>query len=249
MIELWIGLAGGIMIGATGAGIGVMVTPMLILAGYRPEIAVGTAVGLAAVAKVTGAVAHQRLGHWPGRLAWLVMAGGAAGAVIAWVLTARWHSLSHAHTDLWVKRAVAAALLLAAVGLWKAYSNSRPHGSAGGGNSRAALLLAGLGVAPVEALTSVGSGSLLGPVLVSATTWNVPQLAAVSNLFGWMVGVLSITMYLRLGDFDLHLFTKVLLGLLPGLVAGALLSRYIERCWYARLLGLLSVYLALRLLW
>ncbi len=248
MIEFWIGLAGGVMIGATGAGIGVMITPLLILAGYRPEIAVGTAVGLAAVAKITGALAHQRLGHWPGRLAWFVMAGGAAGAAIAWIMTAEWHSLSHLHTEVWMRRAVAAALLLAAGALWKAYGTDRPERPAGRGTNRAALLLAGLGVAPVEALTSVGSGSLLGPVLVSATSWNVAQLAAVSNLFGWMVGMLSVTMYLRLGEFDLHLFGKVLLGLVPGLVGGAMLSRFIERRWYALILSAVSVFLALKLL-
>ncbi len=248
MIEFWIGLAGGVLIGATGAGIGVMITPLLILAGYRPEIAVGTAVGLAAVAKITGALAHHRLGHWPGRLGWLVIAGGVVGAAIAWAITAQWHTLTQLHTELWVRRAVAAALLLAAAALLKGYGKDRPERLAGSGTNRAALLLAGLGVAPVEALTSVGSGSLLGPMLVSATGWNVSQLAAVSNLFGWMVGMLSVAMYLRIGAFDVHLFGKVLLGLVPGLVGGALVSRFIERRWYALILSGISVFLAVRLL-
>jgi len=40
----------------------------------------------------------------------------------------------------------------------------------------------------------------------------------------------------------------VLLGLVPGLLAGVLLSRHIERRWYARFLGVMGVGLAFRLL-
>jgi uncharacterized membrane protein YfcA len=37
MLEFWIGAAGGLLIGSTGAGLGLLVTPLLILAGYNPE--------------------------------------------------------------------------------------------------------------------------------------------------------------------------------------------------------------------
>ncbi len=248
MLELAIGLLGGILIGATGAGIGLLVTPLLILAGYRPAVAIGTALGVAAVSKISGAILHQRLGHWPGRRAWILMAGGVAGALFAWWIAHSRHVLAGPHVDVWLKRAVAMALLLAALVMLKTHQDGENRRPVEGGSNRAALLLTGLSLAPLEALTSVGSGTLLGPVLASTTAWDVPQLAAVGNLFGWLVGVLSAVLYFQLGYFNAPLFAKVLAGLLPGIFAGALLSRRLERRWYVRVLGGMSLCLALRLL-
>src|SRR5437899_5321242 len=78
-----IGLAGGVLIGATGAGAGSLLTPLLILAGYRPALAVGTGMGSLFVSKLVGSVAHRRLGHWPGRIGWLVIVGGFVGVGLA----------------------------------------------------------------------------------------------------------------------------------------------------------------------
>ena len=248
MLELWIGFAGGILMGATGAGLGVIVTPLLIFAGYRPTVAIGTGLGLAAVSKITGALLHRQLGHWPGRKAWIVMGGGIGGVLATWWFTHKWGVLALPGADNWLKRGVAVAILIAAVALLITGGERKTRPLSRGTENGTALLLAGLSVAPVETLTSVGSGSLLGPLLVSTTAWNVPQLAAVGNLFGWVVAVMSVALYFQLGLFDLPLFAKVLIGLMPGLLAGALLSRKIERRWYARFLGIMGVVLALRLL-
>ena len=77
------------------------------------------------------------------------------------------------------------------------------------GKRRALLLPIGLGVGCLQALTSAGSGSLLTPILASTTDWEVPQMAAVSNLFGAVVGALSVGFYFKLGDFNSQLFLKV----------------------------------------
>ena len=89
MLEFWIGTAGGILIGSTGAGLGLLVTPLLILAGYSPAVAVGTGLGVSVVTKLVGAVVHDRLGHWPGREVWILLAGGAAGVAVAWCFVSR----------------------------------------------------------------------------------------------------------------------------------------------------------------
>ncbi len=82
----------------------------------------------------------------------------------------------------------------------------------------------------------------------NSSSRGVPQLAAASNLFGWVVGALSVVLYSRLGQFDLALFGKVLVGLMPGLFAGALASRRIPRRWFVLALGLTGLYLGARLL-
>src|SRR6266542_4073901 len=109
MIELWIGFAGGMLMGATGAGLGVVITPLLIVEGHKPAVAIGTALGLAAVSKIAGALAHRQLGHWPGRKAWIVVGGGIGGVLGTWFLIRGWRLMTLPGADLWLKRGVAVA--------------------------------------------------------------------------------------------------------------------------------------------
>ena len=247
MLEFWIGSVGGILIGSTGPGLGLVVTPFLILAGYSPAVAVGTGLGVSVVSKLAGTVVHDRLGHWPGREMWILLAGGAAGVAMAWCFASAVVLPGRIDLDAWLKRALAVMLFLAAVAILKV-DRARGRRLVIGGKSRALLLPIGLGVGTLQALTSAGSGSLLTPLLASTTDWEVRQMAAVSNLFGAFVGALSVGLYFKLGDFNVHLFGKVLLGLLPGVVAGSLLSRWISRYWFVRAIAAMTTMIGVRLL-
>jgi len=247
MLEFWIGAAGGVLIGSTGAGLGLIVTPLLILAGYSPAVAVGTGLGVSVVTKLVGTVVHDRLGHWPGWGVWTLLAGGVAGVAVAWCFASAVVLPGQIDLDVWLKRALAIMLLLAAVAMLK-IDRAQCRRLVGEGKSRALLLPVGLGVGTLQALTSAGSGSLLTPILASTTDWKVPQMAAVSNLFGAIVGALSVGFYFRLGDFNTHLFGRVLIGLLPGVAAGSFLSRLISRYWFVRGLAAVTTAIGVRLL-
>ena len=248
MLEFLIGTVGGVLIGSTGAGLGLLVTPLLIVIGYSPVVAVGTGLAVSVVSKLAGTLVHDRLGHWPGsRELWILLGGGAAGVGLVWCIAGMWLIPRHLDFNLWLKRALAVMLILAAVALLK-IDRSRGRRLVARGLSRALLFPIGLGVGALQALTSAGSGSLLVPVLASTTEWEVPQMAAVSNLFGWVVGALSVGMYFRLGDFDPRLFVMVLAGLLPGVIAGSLASRRISRYWFVRAIAAVTTCVGLRLL-
>ena len=247
MFEFLIGTAGGLLIGSTGAGLGLLVTPLLILLGYSPSVAVGTGLAVSVASKLAGTLMHDRLGHWPGRELWILMAGGVGGVAVVWWIAGVWLIPRHLDVDLWLKRALAVMLILAAVALLK-IDRSRGRRLVARGLSRALLFPIGLGVGALQALTSAGSGSLLVPMLASTTEWEVPQMAAVSNLFGCVVGALSVGMYFRLGNFDSRLFVMVLTGLLPGVIAGSLASRWISRYWFVRAIAALTTCVGVRLL-
>ncbi len=247
MFEFLIGAAGGLLIGSTGAGLGLLVTQLLILVGYSPSIAVGTGLAVSVVSKLAGTLMHDRLGHWPGREFWIVLAGGVSGVAVAWGILRTWLAPGQLDVDLWLKRALAVMLILAAIALLK-IDRSRARRLVERGLSRALLFPIGLGVGTLQALTSAGSGTLLVPLLASTTDWEVPQMAAVSNLFGCVVGALSVGMYFRLGDFDPRLFVMVLTGLLPGVVAGSLASRWISRGWFVRGIAAVTTCVGVRLL-
>jgi uncharacterized membrane protein YfcA len=247
MIEIWIGAAGGVLIGSTGAGLGLLVTPLLILAGYSPTVAVGTGLGVSVVSKFFGAALHDRLGHWPGWGVWILLMGGTAGVGLAWCLASEVLIPSSIDFNIWLKRALAVMLLLAAVAMLK-IDRARGRRLTREGKSRALLFPLGIAVGTLQALTSAGAGSLLTPILASTTDWEVPQMAAVSNLFGAVVGALSMGFYLKLGVFNVQLFGKVLAGLLPGVLLGTLLSRWISRHWFVRGIAAATTVIGLRLL-
>jgi len=247
MLEFWIGAAGGVLIGSTGAGLGLVVTPLLILAGYKPAVAVGTGLGVSVVTKLFGALVHDRLGHWPKWGVWILLAGGVAGVALAWCVASAGLLPQGLDLDVWLKRALGVMLFLAAIAILR-IDRARGRRLVGEGKSRVLLFPIGLGIGTLQALTSAGSGGILTPILASTTDWDVPQMAAVSNLFGAVVSLLSVGLYFKLGAFDSHLFGRVLLGLLPGVVAGSLLSRWISRHWFVRGIAAVTTAIGVRLL-
>jgi ABC-type transport system involved in cytochrome bd biosynthesis fused ATPase/permease subunit len=69
--------------------------------------------------------------------------------------------------------------------------------------------------------------------------------ACIAAAGGLVIGSTGVGLYFKLGDFNPHLFLKVLVGLLPGVVAGGLL---ISRGWFVRGIAAVAGYVGLRLL-
>ncbi|HXN22247.1 MAG TPA: sulfite exporter TauE/SafE family protein [Candidatus Dormibacteraeota bacterium] len=265
MLEVLIGFFGGILIGATGAGAGLLISPLLILAGYRPAVAVGTGLGVLVASKLVGSVAHYRLGHWPGGRAWQLLAGGAGGVVLTWMLAKIFFPHPSVAMDFWVRRSMACALL--ALPLFFFISARKGRGSSGhpgtspeperhsptapvlvSAGQPAALFAVGMAVGAPVLVTSLGSGSILAPALLLVTDWEVPQLAAVSNWFGLVVGVLSVAAHLQMGNLQVGSFGKLGLGIVPGVALGAWLSRKIPRASFVYGMSAAALFLGARLL-
>ena len=256
MVEAIIGLVGGVLIGATGAGTGSLLTPLLILAGYRPALAIGTGMGSLFVSKLVGSVAHRRLGHWPGRTGWFVIAGGLLGVGLASGIAAQWIQPG---AEAPLRRLVGVTLLVASAAATFASTRQRgapertaeaavPHEATLHSPNRFLLIAVGTAVAAVVSLTSAGSGSLLVTLLLVATTWRVPQLAAMSNVFGSVVGALTLGLQWHHRNFDPHLFVLVMAGVVPGVLIGVLVSRRISRQWLVWGVYVLGIYLGVALL-
>lgn len=247
MREALFGLLGGTLIGATGIGSGSILTPLLIMAGYRPSVAVTTGLATLIVSKFTASIAHRSAGNWPGRQGWIVVAGGAAGVAVISLLSHGGLSPS----ELFVRRAVAVSLFVAAVAVWirstpKPETDGADH--EGALSDPRALFFSGAIVGGFVSVTSAGSGSLLVPLLLIVTAWGVPQLAATSSVFGWVAAVLSFAIQVGRQSFDPVLFLLVLAGLIPGVLGGVLLSPYIDRRSFAPALSLFTLYLGVQLI-
>lgn len=82
LMLIGLGLAVGILSGLFGIGGGFVLTPMLILLGIQPGIAVGTGTALVTASSVTGALGHWRRRNVDLTLGAVLVIGGLVGVLI-----------------------------------------------------------------------------------------------------------------------------------------------------------------------
>ncbi|HZO48555.1 MAG TPA: sulfite exporter TauE/SafE family protein [Gaiellaceae bacterium] len=217
------GLLIGLLVGMTGMGGGSLMTPLLVLVfGFKPTLAIGTDILHGAIFKSFGAAQHRRLGNVNLRLAAWMLAGSAPTSLLG-VAVASW--LERRYGDGFqdaAKQMLGAALVLCGVGfLVKAFL--RPHDGAGwrlAGRDRWIALATGVAGGFVVGLTSVGSGTFFGLVLLLAFPLSAATLVGTDIFHAaallWVAGA----GHLVAGNVDLHATAWLLVGSIPGVLAG-----------------------------
>src|SRR3954447_7025758 len=229
------GLGVGILIGLTGVGGGSLMTPLLLLAGgYSPAVAIGTDLAYGAITKTVGGFRHLRAGHVDLRLSWWLAAGSVPGSVLGVVALDR---LEHAYGkgfEPYLLGAVSAALLLAGgATLYRALfrpglvAKERDQAVLEGSVSKAGTVAIGFLLGFVLGLTSVGSGALVGLVLIMLYKLK-PRRVVGTDVFHaavllWSAGLA----HWASGNVDFALMGTILIGSLPGVWIGTALIPYV----------------------
>ncbi len=223
------GFVGGLLVGMTGVGGGSLMTPLLILLfGVHPATAVGTDLLFAAATKTGGTLVHG----FARTIDWTVVRRLASGSVPITALTLLVLSRFDVHgaairdvitSVLSVALFVTAGLLIYRRRLLTFYTARLGELSARRTNWLTFLSGAVLGV--LVSISSVGAGAigvtiliLLYPHLpmariVGSDIAHAVPLTLVAGLGHWM-----------LGSVDLHIFSSLLVGSLPGIFLGSYLS-------------------------
>jgi uncharacterized membrane protein YfcA len=223
------GLGVGLLVGLTGIGGGSLMTPLLILAaGVPPTVAIGTDLAYGALTKTLGGWRVWRAGQVDLALSGWLAVGSVPGALLGVLALER---------APWLTRegllvAIAGALLVAAVGLL-GRALLLPGADL---RERIAVPLAprtkalaagfGLVLGALVGLTSVGSGALIGLVLILVFRL-VPHRVVGTDVFHaavllWVAGAAHWVG----GNVDVVLMLTILAGSLPGVWIGtALLGR------------------------
>lgn len=227
------GFGVGVLVGMTGVGGGALMTPILVLAfGVTPSAAVGTDLWFAAITKMVGGAVH----HGHGGVDWQVVRRLAAGSLPAAALTLAWLHTAGGGGQVkqgiivealgWVLILTALAMLgrgrLHAVG--RKLREKTPEGFKQ--LQPALTVLAGAVLGFLVTLTSVGAGAL-GTVML---LYLYPLRMTPSRLVGTdIVHAIPLTMlagagHLAMGNVDLSLLGRLLLGSIPGVLLGTVLS-------------------------
>ena len=236
------GLGLGLLVGLTGVGGGSLMTPILIIVfGFKPTYAVGTDIFHGAIFKSFGAVRHRRLGTVHGHLAFWLFAGSGplavAGVVTAVVIK---HQLSDAETILGY--VIGVALIGGGIGfLAKSFVKRGVQPSEQpfimSRRDKLLALVTGAVFGYVVGLTSVGSGTYFGLMMVLAYPLILPRIVGTDIFHAaallWVAGI----GHLIVGDVDLHAVAWLLVGSVPGILIS---SRYTVKVPDMTIRGLLG---------
>jgi hypothetical protein len=254
MLITLLGFIAGTLIGLTGTGGGVMLTPLLLIFTPFPAVVViGTDIVNGAATKLLGVIEHRRLGqvHW--RLAGLLIAGSMPGTLGGMLFLSYLKSyLPTGELDHVLK--IILALALFGVGLFlpfvrngqiKVQSKSLDLNSRG---KVARLVAVGALVGFMVALTSIGSGSLLMLFLLLLIPLPVAGLVGTDIAFGLATMALAGTFHFWMGHFNGMLFLQLVAGSLPGVLLGSRLTRLIPERYFSWLFSAVYFSLGARLL-
>jgi uncharacterized membrane protein YfcA len=218
------GFAIGVLIGLTGMGGGALMTPFLILVlGTRPTIAVGTDLVYGAVTKIFGAILHWRQGTVDLRLAGrLASASVPAGLVAVFLL--RQMPQAGVDADAAIRRALGVVLILVSILLLARLRGTLPLPVP----ERWRLALQGRGtyvaggiVGALVGFTSVGSGSLLVPFLISVYHLSASRIVGTDVFHAAILITATAAGHAQGGTVDWTLAASLLLGSIPGVTLGS----------------------------
>ena len=218
------GLLIGSIVGLTGMGGGSLMTPILVIVfGFKPTYAVGTDIVHGAIFKTFGAIRHRRLGTVHGHLTlWMFLGSGPLSLAGVGVATLIKHHYGDSAQSI-ESYAVGAALVAGGIGfLAKSFikrgvkPDDRPFILTGRDKVIAVIIGAVFGF--VVGLTSVGSGTFFGLVMVLVYPLTMPKIVG-TDIFQaaallWVAGI----GHLVSGNVDLHATAWLLTGSIPGVL-------------------------------
>ncbi|MBV9671151.1 MAG: sulfite exporter TauE/SafE family protein [Acidobacteriales bacterium] len=243
------GFAVGVLIGLTSMGGAALMTPFLVLvAGVRPVLAVGTDLAYSAVTKIFGAWMHWRQGSIDFGTSFRLAMGSIPGGMLG-VLSINWLRVTGHNVDKDVRRAIGIALTIVAVALilraWR-----KNFGIELLRLERWPWLIPfwGFIVGFAVGLTSVGSGSLIAPLLICLYPESPVRAVGTDIFHACLLVIATATLHWSAGHVDWHLAAMLLIGSVPGVLLGSYLAPRLPQRGLRMGLGVVLLATALKMI-
>jgi uncharacterized membrane protein YfcA len=256
------GLVVGFCVGVTGVGGGSLMTPILIsLLKIEPHIAIGTDLLYAAISKFCGSLVHAKKLNivWPIVL-WLAIGSIPASLATSWVLE---HFLSGSnHYKAVLTFVLGFMLILTGVSIvfrkaiegFFARRSKRDINSLHQqldklvltGKKKVAVVIMGMVLGVFVTLSSVGAGAF-GIMALVVMFPNLPMIRIIGSdvVHAVMLTLVAGLAHMSAGNVNFHLLGWLLVGSIPAIIAGTLLSSRLPEHIIRRVLGITLVALGL----
>jgi uncharacterized membrane protein YfcA len=224
-----VGLLVGFLVGLTGVGGAALLTPILIFLGIQPTVAVGTDLVYNAITKVFGTWQHwrQKTVHFS---IVLYLALGSIPSAIAAVHVMNYIHLHVAGADQILKKILGFALVLIPLAMlaksmldrkqpqlnrWQQMSITQ---------KRSVLIVIGALLGFLVGLTSIGSGSLFAIALMHFFAFSGKEVVGTDIAHAFFLTSAAGLAHMSFGTVDFATVIQLLLGSVPGVIAGSMLS-------------------------
>ncbi|GHH96710.1 sulfite exporter TauE/SafE family protein [Neobacillus kokaensis] len=222
------GLFIGFMVGLTGVGGAALLTPVLILLGINPAIAVGTDLAYNSITKLFGSLQHWRQKTINLSLMKYLAIGSIPSAICAVGLLHLFDSFFHNQEQI-IKHALGYVLILVALATlvktfmkrnleWNSLQLKPVH------EKKALTITIGVMLGFIVGLTSIGSGSLFALAMLYLYRMSPSELVGTDIAHAFLLVTAAGIMHAGIGNVDYLLMINLLLGSIPGVLIGSTFS-------------------------
>ncbi|MDP4103452.1 MAG: sulfite exporter TauE/SafE family protein [Bacillota bacterium] len=218
----------GSLVGLTGVGGAALLTPVLILLGIHPSIAVGTDLAYNSITKFFGSLQHWRQKTIHLKLVKYLAIGSIPSAILAVGVLHLFDSFFH-NQELVIKHALGYVLILVAFAtLAKTFLRNRFEWNQIQMKplyeKRGLTIAIGATVGFIVGLTSIGSGSLFALAMLYLYKMTPSELVGTDIAHAFLLVTSAGIIHAGIGNVNYMLVLNLLLGSIPGVVLGSTLS-------------------------
>ncbi len=217
------GFVVGVLVALSGIGGASLTTPLLILLGMEPRIAVGSDLLFNTVNKSLGSALYLKRGDVDLKILKNLLIGSLAGLAVSSALIEYFRRVSLLNEIT----AAAVGVVLIGVSLLHIYRFVRGE-SGGTKGSRGGLLGISFLVGSAVELTSVGAGSMLMPYLMRIMD-SPKKMVGTDLAFGFTISLLGCLFHMSIGGVNPVVAGALLVGSIPGTFVGVRLNNRISR--------------------
>lgn len=244
------------MVGLTGMGGGVLMTPLLMLGvGMPASAAVATDLLYSAPTKIVGGWQHWRQGTVDRRVVRDLAIGSIPASLLAVGVLAYLQSGSEKMSEQWLERFIGGVMAVAATMMIVRIVQRMRYGADEHSSSwqqrlyrRPWIIVIGAVGGFLVGLTSIGSGSLIIALLVMVVSLDPKRLVGTDVLHAALLVSTAAIAHLFLGNADFGVAGLLLLGSIPGVLLGSRLAIRVPRTALQFVLATMLIATAVKLL-
>lgn len=223
-----LGVFVGFLVGLTGVGGASLLTPLLMLIGINPVVAVGTDLFYNSITKLFGTIQHWRKKTINGSLVLYFSIGSIPGAVIAIILL-KVFDFYFENLELLIKHSIGYVLifLAAAMVFQNFFSNHFDTGQFTKNpveGKKVQTILIGFFLGFIVGLTSIGSGSLFALAMLYMYRVKTSKVVGTDIAHAFCLVTVAGILHAGLGNVNFPLAINLLVGSIPGVILGSNLS-------------------------
>lgn len=237
----------GFAVGLTGVGGGSLMTPLLLMFGFPPHIAIGTDLIYAAITKATGVYTHHRQRTIDWVIVRRLLLGCVPASLVAIVVLSRFFTQPEDYQSLLVSMLGTMLILTSVVLIFRPfllrYRNIESDQTFMVRHQRGLTIIAGCFLGFAVTLSSVGAGAF-GTALLMMLYPNLTGARVVGTDLAYAVPLTFIAGmgHWQLGNIDWGLLGALLIGSIPAIQIGSRIARHLpSRVLQSTLAGILLV--------